>query len=251
MKQFFVINPEFKKFEKELQDIISNYENKGVAFGNQKRNSLRLFKFDNFTINVKSFKKPNVFNKLVYKFFRQSKAQRSFEYANKLKALDIGTPQPIAYFEFSSILSFGNSFYLSEHWDKAFTYRDLIDDFNYPDYDTILRTFTRFTYQLHEKSINFLDHSPGNTLIKKTEKGYEFALVDLNRMRFESMDFNSRMKNFARLSKYKQMVEVMSDEYAKCYQVSYEKVFAKMWMEVQNFRNKKAKKKRLKNLFRA
>ena len=70
-------------------------------------------------------------------------------------------------------------------------------------------------------------------------------------MRFESMDFNSRMKNFARLSKYKQMVEVMSDEYAKCYQVSYEKVFAKMWMEVQNFRNKKAKKKRLKNLFRA
>jgi hypothetical protein len=36
---------------------------------------------------------------------------------------------------------------------------------------------------MHEASINFLDHSPGNTLIvKKSEGKYDFYLVDLNRM---------------------------------------------------------------------
>ena len=62
---------------------------------------------------------------------------------------------------------FKKSFYLSEQVDCDLTYRELITDLNYPNYETILRAFTRFTYLLHERGIQFLDHSPGNTLIKK------------------------------------------------------------------------------------
>ena len=54
--------------------------------------------------------------------------------------------------------------------------------------EIILRQFIRFSYLLHQKGIEFLDNSPGNTLIKKNEKGvYDFYLVDLNRMKFHQI----------------------------------------------------------------
>ena len=117
---------------------------------------------------------------------------------------------------------------------------------DYPNHEEILRAFTRFTFKLHEKGINFLDHSPGNTLIKKSSEGYEFFLVDLNRMKFGTMSCEERMKNFSRLTKFKSMVEVMSDEYAKVSEKSFEEVFTQMWKATQDFQNKFHGKKRLK-----
>lgn len=240
------INSDYEHHKEFLNDCIANFETKGEDFGNQKRNTIKLFICDDLTINIKSFKVPNVFNQIAYKFFRKSKAERSFIYALKLKELGINTPDPIAYYEFTTFLLFKKSFYISKQLECDLTYRELINDFNYEDYDTILRQFTRFTFELHEKGIEFLDHSPGNTLITKTDTGYTFALVDLNRMKFKSLDFNARMKNFARLSKYKHMVEIMSDEYAKCIDKSYDEVFSAMWKEVKAFRVKVDRKTKFK-----
>lgn len=245
------IHSNFKQYEVFLDDIITNYDTKGENFGNQNRNSLKLFKHEDYTVNVKSFRVPNFINQIAYRFFRKSKAQRSFEYAKKLHSLDIGTPQPMAYYEFKSLFLFNKSYYISEQLECDLTYRELINDFNYPNYNTILRAFTRFTFKLHEKGIQFLDHSPGNTLIKKVGEEYHFYLVDLNRMKFGAMDFETRMKNFARLSKHKHMVEIMSDEYAKCCHKSYDEVFTVMWKEVSQFRASVARKKRLKKRFKS
>ncbi len=246
----YKINSDYNQYKDFLDDCITNFDTKGEPFGNQKRNSLKLFSMGDLTVNIKSFKIPNIFNQIAYRFFRKSKAQRSFEYALRLKSLNIGTPDPIAYYEFYTPFLFKKSFYISEQLECDLTYRELINDFEYEDYDNILRQFTRFTFDLHEKGIEFLDHSPGNTLITKTDEGYSFALVDLNRMKFGPLDFNKRIKNFARLSKYKHMVEIMSDEYAKCIDRSYDEVFKAMWKEVKAFRaivdRKKKLKKRLK-----
>jgi hypothetical protein len=242
----YEINSDYKAYKEFLDDCILNFDTKGDPFGNQKRNSLKLFSKDNLVLNFKSFKVPNIFNQIAYNFFRKSKAQRSYEYALQLKSLSVGTPEPIAYYEFDALLLFKKSYYISEQLECDLTYRDLIDDFEYEDYDNILRQFTRFTFSLHEKGIEFLDHSPGNTLIKKIGDTYEFYLVDLNRMKFGTLDFDKRMKNFARLSKYQHMVEIMSDEYAKCIGKSYEDVFNAMWKEVKAFRAVVDRKKRLK-----
>ena len=103
---------------------------------------------------------------------------------------------------------------ISQQIDCDFTYRELTTDFNIPNYEKILREFTRFTYQLHENGINF-DHSPGNTLIKRQDEDYLFFLVDLNRMKFGNLSFEERVRNFSKLTTHKSMIEVMSDEYAK------------------------------------
>ncbi|OEJ99413.1 Kdo domain containing protein [Flavivirga aquatica] len=236
----------FKQSSNLLDGFIENFETLGVPFGNQDRNSLKLFKLNKRTINIKSFRVPNIFNQIAYRFFRKSKAQRSFEYANKLIELAVGTPKPIAYYEFTTSFLFKKSYYISEQINDDLTYRELTTNFNYPNHEAILRAFTRFTFQLHEKGIHFLDHSPGNTLIKTDEGNYTFYLVDLNRMEFKTLDFETRIKNFSRLTIHKSMIEVMSDEYAKCTGEDYDKIFNLMWHDTEAFQEKYHRKRRLK-----
>lgn len=245
MKEKKVFNVALEdSFKENLIKTICDFD--AIEGGEGSRNIIKIVTINEVKLNIKAFKKPNVVNKIAYKFFRKSKAQRSFEYANKLLELNVGTPKPIAYFEYSSPFLFGKSFYISEQIDYDLTYRELTKDFNIPDYDAILRAFTRFTYSLHEKNIHFLDHSPGNTLIKKVGDEYCFYLVDLNRMRFKPLDFKARIKNFSRLTIHKSMVEVMSDEYAKCIGKDYQKVFNLMWYETEAFQEKFHRKKQLK-----
>lgn len=214
------------------------------------RNSIKLFKLNGQTINIKAFRVPNIFNQIAYRFLRKSKAHRSFEYAQKLISLNIGTPKPMAYFEFTTPFLFKKSFYVSEHLECDLTYRELTKNLNYPDFDNILRAFTRFTFMLHENGIHFLDHSPGNTLIKKNGDSYNFFLVDLNRMNFGHLDLETRIKNFSRLTIHKSMVEVMSDEYAKCSGENYNKIFNLMWSETEAFQEKFRRKRRWKKRFK-
>jgi hypothetical protein len=42
---------------------------------------------------------------------------------------------------------------------KQIDFRELVEVPDYPDHENILRQFTKFTFNLHEKGIEFLDHS--------------------------------------------------------------------------------------------
>lgn len=245
----FRLNQEYEKFKNILLEYINSFDTTGQDFVIGQRNQIKLFDLGDKKINIKSFKVPHLINKIAYKYFRKSKAKRSFEFANRLIELGIGTPDPIAFVEFSSFIGLEKSYYVSEQLTCDLTYRELIEIENYPDHDTILRQFTRFSFDLHEKGIEFLDHSPGNTLIKKNEdRNYDFFLVDLNRMEFhESMTFEMRMKNLCRLTPLKDMVEVMSNEYAKLYkQESEETIFNTLWKYTSDFQEQFYRKKRLK-----
>lgn len=241
-----VFQNKYKSFEKEIDQLIAAYNEEGVQLKDA-RNKLKIFELKDFKVNIKSFKVPNIINQIVYRFFRKGKAQRSFEYANKLLSLGIGTPSPIAYYESKTLCFFKKSFYVSEQIDYDLTFRELSNDVNYPNHEKLLRAFTRFTFELHQKGIHFLDHSPGNTLIKITPKGYNFFLVDLNRMQFEAMPFKKGIRNFNRLSKFPEIVKIMSDEYAKCVNKDPDEVYTLMWQYTNEFRTKIRRKKRLKS----
>jgi len=229
--------------------IIESFETTGFILDDRGRNKVKYFKVKGLEINVKSFKIPNLINKVVYKFFRKSKAKRSFEHAKFLIKNGIGTPIPYAYYEFSTPFGINKSYYFSKQFSYDFSYHKLVIEPNYPNHENILRQFTQFTYKLHENGIYFKDHSPGNTLILKKGELYEFSLIDLNRMDFITYDFDSRMKNFSRLTKKKEMVRVMSDEYAKLINEPFEKVFKRMWFETEEFQKKFHRKIRLKQKY--
>lgn len=241
-----------KKYEGQSQTILNllkdfNASGQSIKSG---RNIIKVFKVNHTVVNIKSFKIPNFFNSIVYRFFRKSKAERSFEYANNLLEKGIGSPFPIAYAVEIKTFGLGKSYYISEHIDADLTYRELVQNENYPDRERILREFTAFTFKLHENNILFKDHSPGNTLIKKRGDHYDFYLIDLNRMKFKTLTFEERIKNFSRLTPQKEMVKIMSESYAALSPWDYETVFSLMWSETERFQKRFFRKKRLKRMFR-
>ncbi len=221
-----------------LRDVLHNFSEKGEYVTKGERNVIKRVQLEGVSFNIKKFKTPNVFQSLVYEFLRKSKAKRSFEYASRLIGLGINTPFPIAYMEmFSGGLK--KSYYVSEHVDYDFDFRELIHNPGFQKRNEILRQFTQFTFKLHENGVNFLDHSPGNTLIIDHGKDvYEFYLIDLNRMRFEPMDFEMRMHNFRRLWLSKTMIKVMAAEYAKLYSKSFEETHTLMLKYSKVFQKK-------------
>lgn len=231
----------------EITTMIAGFDTQGELFIAGQRNMIKLFHLSDVTLNVKSFRIPNLVNQIAYKYFRRSKARRSFDFANVLLAKGIGTPQPVAYFECGSAL-LSKSYYISEQLVADLTFRELTNDLNYPDHENILRQFTQFTFELHEKGIEFLDHTPGNTLIRKIDEGkYEFFLVDLNRMRFHnSIDFNTRIANMSKLTNIDQIISVMSDEYAKLYGKPAAEVHNCLIQHTENFQKRLVNKKWLK-----
>jgi hypothetical protein len=246
------IHSQFQSFKPTLIGFIENFNTSGTLFGDGNRNTIKLFELNGKTINIKSFKIPNLINQIAYKFIRKSKARRSYEFANRLLECGIGTPQPIAFSESFSLIGIKKSFYISEHLQADLTYRELVEIPTYPDHENILRQFVQFSFQLHENGIEFLDHSPGNTLIKKVGEGkYKFYLVDLNRMNFNTeMNLNSRMKNLSRLTSKMEMIAVMSDEYAKLSKQPYDNVFNILRLHTEKFQSKFQMKQKLKHQFK-
>ena len=190
--------------------------------------------------------------KIIYTYFRESKAKRSYVYANKLLELDIKTPQPIAYVENRDVIGLTESYYICEHIEYDMMFRKLVAEPELPERLTILNQFTQFCYKLHENGVEFKDHSPGNTLIKKAgEDRYEFYLVDLNRMTFhKEMSLKQRMHNLRRLTPQLEMVSLITEEYARLSGENSEKLFKMLWEETSDFQKKFHRKQRLKKKFK-
>ncbi len=243
------IHPKFKHLETELLECITHFEERGTYVTKGERNTIKSFTIDKEVVNVKSFKTPAAFNSFIYKNVRKSKARRSFEYAERLTKVGILTPLPIAYVENTSTMGLKTSYYVSKQIDYDLDFRVLIHNPLYEDRDAILRQFTQFTYKLHENNVNFLDHSPGNTLIVKNKTGYDFYLIDLNRMRFEAMGLPKRMENLKRLWLSKKMIRIVAEEYARISNEPFEKVYGLLLESSRGFKLKINRKKRFKRKY--
>ena len=240
------INPKYSGISSKFKNLVENFDTDRGKVMFSGRNTIKIFEIDGVKFSVKSFKIPNFINKIFYKYFRKSKAERSFYYAGILQKNGIGTPEPVGFVEEDSGFTFGKSYYISKYVEYDLTYRELVTDTDFPDHEEILRAFTRFTYKLHQNNVMFLDHSPGNTLIKKLNGEYKFYLVDLNRMVFKELSKTERMINFSRLTPKKEMVEIMADEYASIIKKSKTETFERMWFFTRKFQEKFHRKKELK-----
>ncbi len=233
----------FETARPQLEKIFEHFASEGVYVVEGKRNVIKKVTVNNEVYNIKKFKTPGLLQSLVYRYLRKSKAKRSFEYAKKLVSNEINTPLPVAYCEFFSV-GLRESYYVSKHLDYDFDFRVLIHQPKFPERTEILKQFADFTYKLHECNVNFLDHSPGNTLIVKKDKGiYDFFLIDLNRMRFETMSFEKRMHNFRRLWLSKTMIKIISKRYAELNQKSYDEIYQRMMYHSRKFQKKINSKK--------
>jgi len=242
------IHPKYKNQETDILKLISTFFGEGDLVVKGSLNTIKTNLLGDEKVSIKFFKKPGFLKSIIYSFFRSTKARRSFDYANYLLGNNIPTPFPIACIEERNGFGLlGNSFYICHQIDYDFTIRELIHDPLFPERNTIIEQFTEFTFKMHEARVNFLDHSPGNTLIVKKGNGeYDFYLVDLNRMQFQDMTIEQRMDNFKKMWLSKQMIKTVAKKYASLSKQSEEKLHAMLLEKSTQFKRKITRKKYLK-----
>lgn len=250
MKIVTIFNEELQPYKKGALQFLDDFHLSGETIYSGTRNILKQKAVKDKKFVIKYFKKPHFINQLAYKYFRESKAKRSYLYAQKLLRLGIGTPKPVAYRNKFTWFGIEKSYYVSEYQSHDLTFRELPAMENVNKRNQILFEFVKFTHQMHENGVHFLDHSPGNTLIEERDGKFYFYLVDLNRMKFESLTRQQRIQNFARLTQDKRVIRTMSEAYAEINHEAADKVYDEMLFSVNEFFSKSLKKQAFKKRIR-
>ena len=136
-----IVNPKYAHLQKEIEEIPRSFQKeRDVVYDG--RNVLKRIGLGSIDVVVKSFKKPHIINRVVYSFFRQSKAERSYIYSMAM----------IEQFQ-NGLLS--HSYYIC-CYDGGETVRSLMDGKVEGNEDK-LSAFARYTAALHQAGILHLD----------------------------------------------------------------------------------------------
>ena len=207
------INPDFQELSSFVHELPAIFETEGTVIY-KGRNELKEFDVKGKKLIVKSYQLPHLLNRIVYNFFRPSKAKRSYSYALMLRNLGIGSPAPVGYYSTGSWLLFGRSYFVCLKSDCPYTYRDF-EKTVFPNQEQILRAIAWTTAALHENGLLHKDYSAGNILFRTTGQKVEVEIIDLNRMRFGKVDMEMGCRNFERLPGTHEMFAVLAKEYAR------------------------------------
>lgn len=233
------INEDYIKLLQEIRIYFKNSKNSI----HKARNEIKIIDYKDKSLVVKAFKVPNLFNKIVYTFFRDTKAKKS--YYNSLKIADF-VPRAVGYIEFKKFGLLNDSYFVSEKFDYDFSIREVLLDEKFDNREAIFAEFSKFTFDLHEKCILHKDYSPGNILIKKEDNSYIFKIVDINRMEFKELDIDERLKNFSQLWANDNDLKIIIDAYLKFMTEDRESCLQKAIYYSKKHKNIKNFKKRLK-----
>lgn len=210
------VNPAFAGVKGFMKSLPATFNDKGVTLKND-RNEIKIIKYGELKLCVKSFNRVTVFNRYMYSWFRSTKAKRSYKTALRLKKKNINTPAPIGYVEV-----YGNwgilqkAFYVSLYLEYDYDMADILDK-NIAKQEVILTHFAQYMAQVvHPAGAWHNDLSPGNVLINKNEdEEWSFSFIDLNRM-----EFRRDISSFRGLSNLKKMtnqpvaLSLMAEQYA-------------------------------------
>jgi len=208
---FILVN---KTYLNLIQSIQSSFKNSTQSI-HKARNEIKVINYKNQNLIIKSFKIPHIINRVIYSFFRDSKAKKSYNYSIKISNF---VPKAIGYVELKKYGLLHESYFISEHFNYDFTIREPLLNANFSQKKEILEAFSKFTFELHENKILHQDYSPGNILIKKENDKFIFKIVDINRMQFKPLNLNTRLQNFSKLWANDNDLKIIIEAYAKLMQ---------------------------------
>ena len=245
-----VVNPNYEYLRDWIEQIPSFFESSGNIIY-KGRNILKVFAVDTDTsINVKRYRKPHFVNRIVYSFFRKSKACRAYHNTLLIAQKGFDTAESIAYIEIKRHMLLSDSYFISKQCPDVKEIRVCYDG-PLTGNERLIEAFARYSASLHEAGIYHLDYSPGNILFREENGQYTFILIDVNRMKFMPVNFDTGCRNFARLFTdddiYKHIAMVYSQSRENSF--SQEGTVRLMLKYKNDFLQWKARKNRLKKLF--
>lgn len=213
----------YRAYRNGIVDLHRSFGHRGVTI-HSGRNLIKVMTMTNpgcepIEVAVKAFQAPARPRGFVYAHFRRSKALRSMLHARRLREMGIGTPEPVACVEYHAAGCLRHGYYVCRYWPHEHDLTALLYEgasFG-PGMETLLEQLVRFTFVQHERGVLHLDYNPGNVLARSKGKGFDFALVDLNRLRFVHPDLEARIAALVRLTNVADYLRVIGRWYAGLY----------------------------------
>ena len=201
---------------------------------------------------VKAFAVPARPKGFVYARLRPSKAWRSLVHAEKLRALGIGTPDPIACIEYEDAACLRESYYICRYWPPDVDLTALLYRGGSLGGRThaLLEQLARFTCLQHDHGVLHRDYNPGNILARLRGKRFEFALVDLNRLRFDTVGADDRVSGLVRLTTSVDYLRIIGRQYADLHGVDATDFCRKLERALVRFLARRRTMKRVKSWLR-
>lgn len=133
---------------------------------------------------VKRFKRPHLVNRFAYTLIRKDKALRSYLNAFHLREAHFDTPEPVAYIAIYRQGLYHTGYYVSRYYPSTRMDDLMRQDLDSHTRDRLYREFVDFTYRQHQAGVYMKDYNLGNVLVTRDGEHFRFALVDINRMKF-------------------------------------------------------------------
>lgn len=217
-KYQYTVAPEFAAFDgfvASLPQLFERGEGEVIYDG---RNQLRRFTVGGQRLVVKAFRVPNLVNRIAYAWLRASKAERSYAYAARLRALGIGSPAPVGWAAERVGLLLRRSYYACLESALPYCYKDVMAGTLEPDLERrALEAIGTTTARLHDSGMLHKDYSRGNILFGPGADGsIAVEVIDLNRIRFGTVSLEAGLANlFERLPATPAQHAVMETAYRR------------------------------------
>lgn len=197
--RYYKISDDFLEQKDFILNLPDTFDNIGLVLKDN-RNIIKKANTTQGTLIIKNFRGMYFFNRLAYSIFKKSKAERSYINSSILNEKGILTPPHVGWLDCYSWGLLTQSYFISVYSPYK-TLREMLDEnVNNESYKTILyQHLLTFIIKLHSAGVLHNDFSLGNILVIPTAGGYEFSLVDLNRVSFEEVTFRKGLQNFRKV----------------------------------------------------
>lgn len=243
------VAPDYVEFSGLFHDIVENfYEKDGEILWNG-RNVIKRFEYEGKLFVVKKYKKANFIQKIVYTFFRKTKARRAFEFAEEYRRLGIDTPRQMAYVEKFEGGLFSVGYFISENCNKPEVLELLPRDSDGEDeFDTsAAKAVAKYIFKLHRMGVVHGDLNLTNFLYEKDENGeFNFTLIDINRTKFFTPNKKQCAVNIARITHNREQLEFIVREYCALRNWEFEPFYADVYADLRKRERQKSFKRFLK-----
>lgn len=203
------------------------------------RNTLAVTQGEN-PVCIKAYRVPGLLKGWMYGLLRKPKALRAFKNAVELRRLGFDTPEPVCAVAQTSFGRLGRSYYACRYYCDGWSEMRGVEKRS--DFDDFARALASFMHRLHSAGVLMKDFSQGNVLFRRSIGGFEFCLVDINRMDFGVTDRRRLLANFGSPLDTAEGVARVAQYYSQNYDNSAE--LAARIMEIFEKRQKQLWRKR-------
>lgn len=156
----------------------------------ESRNIVKCVSVEGCKLVIKCYSSLSLVNRVAYGRVRQSKSMRAYHNAHRLLTMGVNTPQPVAAVDCYEGGLLRGSYFVSEYSD--FQPMTILNAQGDRVDGELLEALAHFIAHIHQLGIQHNDLNVANVRYCRRGEGYEFELIDNNRLRFRDRALSER-----------------------------------------------------------